>query len=289
MILSAELRARLERLSLISRRRVSAQWAGRHSSRHKGESLDFADYRQYVPGDDFRRIDHNLWARLGILLVRQFEAEEELPLRVVLDTSRSMAFYDKFEVARTLAGMIAYLGLAGGDRVQMVAVPGRGSGDVSLGPVGRHLSVWPRLEAWLETLAAEGTAPLAPAVRRLAGEGVIRGSLVLISDLLTDDWQGALDGLAVGSGGVVLHVLGNEELNPDLAGDLRLEDSESGQETAVSTSEETLRSYRAALESFALEAAGRAKRSGLDYVLVPAVAEAPSQVLAALARAEAVS
>ena len=79
MLLEAELRGRLERLSLRSRRRVTAQWSGRHSSRHKGESLDFADYREYVPGDDFRRIDHNLWARLGVLLVRQFEAEEELP------------------------------------------------------------------------------------------------------------------------------------------------------------------------------------------------------------------
>ena len=73
MLLEAELRGRLERLSLRSRRRVMAQWSGRHSSRHKGESLDFADYREYVPGDDFRRIDHNLWARLGVLLVRQFE------------------------------------------------------------------------------------------------------------------------------------------------------------------------------------------------------------------------
>ena len=81
-----------------------AQWSGRHSSRHKGESLDFADYREYVPGDDFRRIDHNLWARLGVLLVRQFEAEEELPLKVVIDTSASMGFYGKLETARTLAG-----------------------------------------------------------------------------------------------------------------------------------------------------------------------------------------
>jgi uncharacterized protein (DUF58 family) len=60
MLLTAELRGRLERLSLITRRRVIAQWSGRHASRHKGESLDFADYRPYVPGDDFRRIDHNL-------------------------------------------------------------------------------------------------------------------------------------------------------------------------------------------------------------------------------------
>lgn len=289
MILPPELRSRLERLSIRTRRRVAAQWAGRHSSRHKGESLDFADYREYVPGDDFRRIDHNLWARLGILLIRQFEAEEELPLRVVIDTSRSMSFYGKFEVARVLAGMITYMGLAGGDRVQLFSVPGEGSLALTLGPAGRHLSQWPRLEAWLEGLAPTGVGELAPAVRRLAGEGPVRGSLVLVSDLLIPDWQPALDGLAVGAGGVVLHVLGREELEPDLAGDLRLADAESGGELQVSTSEDTMRRYRQALERFALEAAGRARRSGLDYVLVPAVPEAPEQVLAALARAEALA
>ena len=155
MLLEAELRGRLERLSLRSRRRVTAQWSGRHSSRHKGESLDFADYREYVPGDDFRRIDHNLWARLGVLLVRQFEAEEELPLKVVIDTSASMGFYRKLETARQLAAMMAYLGLAGGDRVQLIGIPGPTDKPLRLGPTGRHLSRWPHLEAWLESLTAE--------------------------------------------------------------------------------------------------------------------------------------
>ncbi|HKY47875.1 MAG TPA: DUF58 domain-containing protein [Acidimicrobiia bacterium] len=287
MLLEAELRGRLERLSLRSRRRVTAQWSGRHSSRHKGESLDFADYREYVPGDDFRRIDHNLWARLGVLLVRQFEAEEELPLKVVVDTSASMGFYRKLETARVLAAMMAYLGLAGGDRVQLIGVPGPTEKPIRLGPAGRHLSRWPHLETWLESLTAEGTMPLAPALRRLAGEGPNRGSIILLSDLMTPDWRSAIDGLGIGAGGVVLHVLGQEEIDPQIAGDLRLADAETGSEIPVSTSEETLRRYRTALEGFAQEAAGRARRAGLDYVLVPARDGAADQVLGALARAEA--
>lgn len=288
MLLSAELRGRLERLSITTRRRVVAQWAGRHSSKHKGESLDFADYREYVPGDDFRRIDHNLWARLGVLLVRQFEAEEELPLKVVIDTSNSMGFYGKFETARILTAMISYLGLAGGDRVQLLAIPGDGDRSVRMGPSGRHLSRWPVLESWLEDLAPGGAGPLAPTLRRLAGEGPGRGSIVVISDLFSDDWRAALDGLGLSAGGVVLHVLGAEELDPDLAGDLRLADSETGREMPVSTSEDTMRRYRLALEAFATEAAGRSRRAGLDYVLVPAAEDAAEQVLAALARTEAV-
>ncbi|HJU80187.1 MAG TPA: DUF58 domain-containing protein [Acidimicrobiia bacterium] len=288
MLLSAELRGRLERLALVTRSRVIAQWSGRHASRHKGESLDFADYRPYVPGDDFRRIDHNLWARLGVLLVRQFEAEEELPLRVVIDASASMGFYRKLEVGKVLAGMVAYLGLAGGDRVQVVAFHGSGGMPVTMGPAGRHLSRWPMLESWLERLAAGGGGELAPSLRRLAGEGPNRGALVVVSDLMSPDYGTALDGLGVGAGGVVLHVLGDEELDPGLTGDLRLTDAETKGEVAVSTSEDTMRRYRLALESFASEAASRSRRAGLDYVLVPAREDATHQVLAALARAEAV-
>lgn len=288
MLLTAELRGRLERLSLITRRRVIAQWSGRHASRHKGESLDFADYRPYVPGDDFRRIDHNLWARLGVLLVRQFEAEEELPLRVVIDASASMGFYRKLEVGKVLAGMVAYLGLAGGDRVQLVALYG-GPKPVTMGPAGRHLSRWPMLESWLEGLSAAGGGELAPSLRRLAGEGPNRGALVVVSDLMSPDYATALDGLGVGAGGVVLHILGDEELDPGLAGDLRLADAETKGEVAVSTSEDTMRRYRLALEAFASEVAGRSRRAGLDYVLVPAREDAAHQVLAALARAEAVA
>jgi len=284
MLLPAELRGRLERLSLVTRRRVIAQWAGRHRSRHKGESLDFADYRQYVPGDDFRRIDHNLWARLGVLLVRQFEAEEELPLRVVLDVSKSMGFYRKAEIGKVLAGMIVYLGLAGGDRVQVYAVGGTST---QVGPAGRHLSRWPQLEAWLEQLPTGGGGELAPTLRKLVGEGTTRGALILVSDLLSPDFGSALDGLGIGAGGIILHVLGPEELDPGLAGDLRLADSESGGEVEVSTSEEAMRLYRAALEAFATEAAARARRAGLDYVLVPATEDAPMNVLSALSRTEA--
>jgi uncharacterized protein (DUF58 family) len=288
MLLQPSLRARLERLVLASHRRVRAQWAGRHTSYHKGESLDFADYREYVPGDDFRRIDHNLRARLGVLLIRQFEAEEELPIQVVLDASRSMDFYGKYPVARQLAAMLTYLGLAGGDRVQVYAIPGQAGSDLRVGPFARHLSSWPRLEGWLESIEPGGGGNMSTPLRRLAGAGPRRGSLILVSDLLSPDWREAVDGLGVGAGGVVLHVLGMPELNPELAGDLRLADAETGLEVPLSTSEETMRRYRQTLEAFAAEAAGRARRAGLDYVLVPATEEATEQVLSALARSEAV-
>lgn len=280
MLLEPELRARLERLALRSRQRVRAQWSGRHLSKHKGESIDFADYREYTDGDDFRRIDHSLWARLGVLLVKQYEAEEELPVNVVLDVSRSMGFYGKFATARRLAAMVAYLGLAGGDRVQLFTAPAE-----EAGPVGRHLSAWPPLELWLEARSADAVGGLAPAIRRLASSPGRRGSLVIVSDLLSEDWRQALDGLMAGAGGLVLHVLADEELNPELAGDLALVDGETGANVPFSTSAVGLAAYRRSLEDFVEGAAGRVKRARSDYVLVRAGEDAAESVLARLAEA----
>ncbi|MGF1666547.1 MAG: DUF58 domain-containing protein [Acidimicrobiia bacterium] len=288
MLLSAELRGRLDRLSLVGRRRVRALWAGSHASTRKGESLDFSDYRPYVAGDDFRRIDHNLWARLGQVLIRQYEAEEELPVRLVIDVSSSMSFDHKFETARELAGMVAYLGLVGGDRIQPTAIPGREGRSLSPGPSGRHLSAWPALEAWLESLTPAGPAPLSAAVRSVIGGASTRGPVVLISDLLDPDWPRALDSLSVAAGGLVLHVLATGELDPRMTGDLRLVDSETGLHVDVSSSAESMQRYRSALEAFVSGAAGRARRAGMDYLLVEARPGAGLEALDALVNAGAI-
>jgi uncharacterized protein (DUF58 family) len=261
---------------------VQALWAGGHASTRKGESLDFADYRPYVPGDDFRKIDHNLWARLGQVLIRQYEAEEELPLRLVVDVSASMSLHGKHDAALQLAAVVAYLTLSGGDRVRPAATPGVDGRPVLHGPAGRHVSSWPQIERWLESLAPGGRAPLTPAIRGLIGDSPTRGPVVLISDLFDDEWQRALDSLSVGSGGLVLHVLGSEELAPGVAGDLRLRDIETGAEVDVSTSAQTLRAYRASLEGFLEGAAGRSRRAGLDYLLVEAGPHAAETALGSL-------
>src|SRR5690606_30991952 len=225
MLLEPRLRAQLDRLALGVRGRVTAQWAGRHSSARLGESLDFADYRPYQPGDDYRRIDHNLRARLGVVMVRQFEAEQELPIDVVMDVSASMGMYGKLDSARRLAALVAYMGLASGDRVRLWASPGENGRADLAGPSGRHLSAWPQLEAWLEGVQIQAEGSLRSVGRRLAGSG---GSVVLVSDLLMEDWADVLDGLVATPGGLVLHLLAPEEMDPRLAGDLELVDVESG-------------------------------------------------------------
>lgn len=283
MLLEPRFRARLERLALGVRGRVTAQWAGRHNSTRLGESLDFADYRPYQPGDDYRRIDHNLRARLGVVMVRQYEAEQELPIEVVTDLSGSMGMYGKADTARRLAAMITYLGLAAGDRVRLWAIPGEEGRSETQGPSGRHLSAWPRLESWLEERPVAGRGSLHQVGRRLAGSG---GSVVLVSDLMMEEWPEVVDRLAATAGGLVLHLLAPEELDPSLVGDLDLIDVESGARVAVSTSGEVMRRYRRAVEDFASDAARRARRAGLDYLLVEASSGAEERALEGLARRE---
>jgi hypothetical protein len=282
MLLTSEMRARLERLALTSRGRIRANLGGRHASRRKGESLDFADFRPYVAGDDFRRIDQHLYARLGQLVVREYQAEDELTVRIVVDVSASMGLHRKSSVAAEIAAMITYLVLAGGDRVALYAIPGR-ERPLMIGPAGRHISVWPRLESWLEGLTTGGTMPMAPTVRNLVGSASIRGSTVIVSDMFDPEWEKVLDGLGLGAGGLVFHVLGREEIEPDLFGDLRLVDVETGGEAIVSFSEEAGRAYRQRVESFVQGVAGRSRRAGLDYLLVPTADDALDRALFALA------
>lgn len=285
MLLEPRLRARLERLSLGVHGRVTAQWAGRHTSTRLGESLDFADYRPYQPGDDYRRIDHNLRARLGVVMIRQFEAEQELPVDVVVDLSASTGLHGKDDSVRRLAAMVTYMGLAAGERVRLWAVPGDGDRSEIQGPTGRHLAAWPLLETWLETRPVGGPGSLEPLGRLLAGSG---GAIVLISDLLMEGWSEVVDSFAAAAGGLVLHVLAPEELDPQLAGDLELIDVEFGTRVPVSTGEEVLRRYREAVEAFALDAARRSRRAGLDYLLVEAGEGAAERALDGLARREVV-
>ncbi len=288
MLLSPELRARLERLSLRTRGRVRGKWAGRHASKQIGESIDFADYREYALGDDFRRIDHNLWARLGVVMVRLFEAEDELPMRLIVDTSASMAFGAKFRVAQELAAVMSFLALAGGDRVYPVQVPGPGGRSFATGPPSRHLVGWPVLESWLEGLEPGGAGTLTPAVHNLIGNSTLRGPIVLISDLFDAGWMKAIDAMGTAGSGTILHVLAPDELEPEISGDLRLVDSESKQAVDLSTSSDAMAAYRTARDTFLSEAATRTRRAGLDYVLVPAESGAAERTLSALAAVEAV-
>src|SRR5687767_10826151 len=124
-LLTPELLRRLEQFQLLAARRAKSSAKGERRSRARGQSVEFADYRNYVAGDDLRYLDWNLYGRLERLFLKLYEEERELPVRIFLDASESMSFGEprKFDFARQVAAAIGYVALCGFDRVTVVTFP----------------------------------------------------------------------------------------------------------------------------------------------------------------------
>src|SRR5215813_1714288 len=124
-LLTPELLRRLEQFQLLATRRAKSSSKGERRSRARGQSVEFADHRSYVPGDDFRYLDWNLFGRLDRLFLKLYEEERELPVTIFLDASESMTFGTprKFDFARQIAAAVGYVALCGFDRVSVLTFP----------------------------------------------------------------------------------------------------------------------------------------------------------------------
>src|SRR6476661_610098 len=124
-LLTPDLLRRLEQFQLLAARRAKSSSKGERRSRARGQSVEFADYRTYVHGDDFRYLDWNLFGRLERLFLKLYEEERELPVRIFLDASESMTFGTpkKFDFARQIAAAVGYVALCGFDRVSVLPFP----------------------------------------------------------------------------------------------------------------------------------------------------------------------
>jgi uncharacterized protein (DUF58 family) len=263
-LLPPRLLSRLEALQLGTRRRLAGQLAGEHRSSRHGTSLDFADYRAYHPGDDFRRIDYHLYARLDVLLLKLFEAEDEIHVRLLVDTSASMGEGGKLTQAARVAAALGFVALVRRDPVTLHTFPFEGAAPRF---VGRAAA--PRLFRHLEALEPSGTTPLVSAATHLLARPGRPGLTVVCSDLLTPEWEAGLARLpARGGDVVVVHVLAPGDLRPDLVGDLELVDAEGAGRVPVSCSPETLAAYQKAAEAWADDVAGRCRAAGAAYVRV---------------------
>lgn len=265
-LLSPRLLAQLEQLQMRTRRRLAGRFSGEHRSPRYGNSLDFADEREYHPGDDYRRIDYAMYARTGQLFVRLYEAEDDLSVRILLDVSASMGHHDKLLQAKRLAAAVGFLALTRRDVVTLhlepaIRPPQRFS--------GRHAVS--ALFNTLQQLQPAGLTDLRSAAGDLLARPGPAGSTIVISDLLTPSWEPAIDRLPARGGDVsVLHVLAREEVSPSLIGDLDVVDAESGEQVSVSLSVDTLKTFTAVVDRWLLEAAARCRSRGAAYQRVMA-------------------
>ena len=256
--------ARLERYALHTTRRLSGLYPASHGSVRYGSSVDFADYRQYHPGDDFRRIDYHLYARLGVLALKLFEAEDDITVRLLVDTSASMS-PDKLRQAARAAACIGWIALCRRDAVTL-----QHFADGVVAPLRfRGQGAAPALFGELAGLRSGGSTRFAGAARELLSRPGPRAITVVVSDLMTSEWMDGLDVLPSRGGEVlVVHVLDPDELDPQLFGDLDLIDAETGRVVPVSLTADVQRSYREAAQAWLAEVEGRCRHLGAGYLRV---------------------
>jgi uncharacterized protein (DUF58 family) len=258
---------RLEQLSLQTRGFVAEGLAGDHRSRRHASSPEFADFRRYVPGDDFRRIDWNAYARLGGLFLKLTEAKEDLTVHLLVDCSRSMNWGspNKLSFARHLAAAIGYLALA-----HLDAVTGAGFADTLYDrfPVTRGKQQAQRWLAYLDQAPVGYETRLDLAIAAYCNGARRSGVAFLISDLLTeDDWQaGLVRLLRAGLEVVVVHVLSPAELNPPFDGEIELLDSETGDVVELVVGDEARRAFARRTQEWCDAVEAFCLRSEIGYV-----------------------
>lgn len=270
-LLPPEIARRLQGLQLGSRSRRAGRLRGDRRSTKRGTSVEFADYRNYTPGDDPRRVDWNLYARTDKLFLKLYEEEEDRAVHLLLDASASMGFGApaKLETAQRLAAALGYVALQELDRLHVAVLTADGL--ETLRPLRGTVGT-PALLGFLSGLHGGGSASLSRSLREYAGRGRAAGLLILVSDLL--DPEGVRAGLrALGARGheiVVLHTLSREELEPTLLGDLDLVDVESREKQAITLDAAALDAYSRRLASWLEEIRRECAAVGATHTLVRA-------------------
>lgn len=254
--LSPELLRRLEQFQLLASRRAKSSSRGERRSRARGQSVEFADHRNYVPGDDFRYLDWNLYGRLDRLFLKLYEEERELPVRIFLDASESMNFGTprKFDFARQIAAAIGYVALNGFDRVTVQPFP-ENPEETAARHALRSVRGKKSSLAFLQNLVrlnAKGSASLNESLRRGAIEARQPGLAIVISDFLDPaGYEAGLTALiARGFQVDAIQILAPEEVEPATFGDLRLVDAETGASQEVTFGKFRLKAYQQTVENF---------------------------------------
>jgi uncharacterized protein (DUF58 family) len=239
-----EFQRKLDYLALVSRRVFAGRLRAERRTKKSGTGVEFADYREYQPGDDFRSLDWNVYQRFDRLLVRLFEEEEDLAIYFILDTSSSMGFGEgkKLVYAKKVCAALAYVGLANLDRVSIVTTSDR---VMERMPETRGKARIFKAFRFLHSVGAEGRTDLEDAMKTFVAQHKRRGLAVLVSDLY--DPQGFERGINVlrynKFDAFVVHVIDPSEARPKLHGDVLVYDCETGDEREVTVTARVLQRF----------------------------------------------
>ena len=266
-LLSPEFMTRLEQLEILSRKIFVGRMKGERRSKRRGESVEFADYRNYVVGDDLRFLDWNIYARLERLHLKLFLEEEDLNITILLDVSKSMDWGNpgKGMYVKRVAAALAYIGLVNYDRISIYGYSSTLAHEMR-GVRGRRLIG--QVIQFLQDMPLEGYSDFTTVAKRFAIRHTTKGVVVVLSDFM--DKGGYADGLRYLLGRdldlYVIHVLSPEEVDPTIVGDLKLRDVEDDDLAEVTISKPLLDRYKANLQSYCGELKDYCTRRGITYL-----------------------
>lgn len=257
-LLEPQFLARLEQLELVSRKIFQGKMKGERRSKRKGQSVEFADYKNYVIGDDLRFLDWNLYARLDRLFIRLFMEEEDLHVYILIDNSLSMDFGDptKLRYASQVAAALGFVGLVNMDRVVVEVF--NDNLVQSLPAIRGRRSLW-RLMDFLQDLEPAGPSDLRRALKNFSLKCSGKGIVIILSDFMDKGgYEDALRYLIARQMDVyAIQILSQEEIDPEIVGDLKLVDVEDEDIAEITVSgpllkryKQNLAAYRAALNEF---------------------------------------
>ncbi|MGN0807875.1 MAG: DUF58 domain-containing protein [Candidatus Coproplasma sp.] len=271
-VIDEELLGQFETLQMIIKNNVAGMFGGNHKSKTYGSSCEFADYREYAPGDDITKIDWNAYARFEKLYTKLFLDERQMHTRIYIDASRSMGFGKgkKDEQALRIAAAFAYLSVCQMDKVSVYAVHDDKLECIINGMLGKE-SYYANIGK-LNDVEFYGDIRLSEAiVPSTVGYG--DGMSIIISDFLTDnDFERAIDHLATKKRHVLcIQVLSKDELNPKVRGKMHFFDSEDGNRYyRKNISREIIAAYKQAVDYVQGRIKGMCLSRGADYLLVGA-------------------
>jgi uncharacterized protein (DUF58 family) len=272
-LLTGQFMHQLDRLDLLSRKILSGRLQGERRSKRKGQSVEFADYRNYVVGDDLRFVDWNLYARLDKLFLRLFMEEEDLSVSIIVDVSSSMDYGDpnKLLYAKRLAAALAYIGLVHYNRVGLYTFTNQITDQL---PAMRGRRPVPQMLQFLDRQTASPGQPgnLADVCKRFALLHQRSGVVILLSDFLDKgNLPDAFRYLAGPRHDVyAIQLLAPQEVDPrkgNVLGDLRLRDLEDGDIAEISVTPALLKRYQANLQAYCQFVREQALRRGIAYMI----------------------
>jgi uncharacterized protein (DUF58 family) len=266
-LLEPEFMAKLDQLALVSRKIFAGKMRGERITKRRGESVEFADYRNYVVGDDLRFLDWNIYARLGQLFLKLFLQEEDLHVSLLIDMSKSMDWGEpnKWLYARRIAAAVAYIGLINFDRVSL-CLYANGLQSELKGVRGRRLMF--KVIEFLTSPECEGPSNLPEAGKQFAIRHPQPGIVLVLSDFF--EKAGYEQGLRYLLGRnydlYAVQILSPEEIEPTLVGDLRLTDVEDDDAAEVTVSRALINRYKQNLRAYCEQLKEYCTRRGIGYL-----------------------